>query len=677
MKKLLLVMLSLLMGSAMIAQDRSTLFEEHFNGSSMPAGWNIMGSGQSNWGVSPTSNAGGDPNELMMSYAPTFNATSRLVLPPLDLTGYESVVFSFRHYLDNYSGGHVLGIATTSDNGATWNEAWQQTYSSDGGYVVSQNVSTPDMGKENVRFCVFYTGYSYNFDAWYFDDFEIYTMENLDLKLTKVLVPSIVGKEVPTNVRFEVVNHGSTQAIMIEAAYQVGEEEPVTQFFATNLTSLSTTTLQFETPFTVLPGSYEVKVNIIKVNNVEDDDANNNEQVVNVACAYGSTDRIPMIEHFSSSSCPPCVQVNTMMNTFFANNVDRFGYVKYSMNWPGNGDPYYTQEGNVRRTYYGVSAVPDIYLDGVNRSSSGFQGSFNNAAEIPAYADIRGIYTVEGSVVNISFDLMSYVAMQNVKMYICVNEKETKNNIGGNGETSFHHVMMKMVPNAQGTTLNMDGCETRHFDFTQDMSATFVEEMSDLEVVVFLQNNETREVFNSHFLNNGGDYPAPVENLIVTCEDNRETGVATASWDAPTGVTPLGYKVILDGVVIEELTNDLSYSFLVENGQFSVVEVQAIYDGYTSVMAASSINYVWSTDENTSVKCQMMPNPANGQVRIFANENLTEVRVYNTLGMLVTTVKANGNYQSLDVTKLANGIYYVQMDAENGATTTQRLVVSH
>ena len=258
MKKLLLVMLSLLIGSAMMAQSRTTLFEEHIDGTSMPAGWNIMGAGQNNWSVSPTNVAGGDANELLLSYAPTFNSTSRLVLPAVDLTGYESVVFSFRHYLDNYSGGHILGVATSSDNGATWNQGWQQNYSADGGHLVAEQITTPDMGKENVRFCVYYTGNSYNIDAWYFDDFEIFTMENADLKLTKVLVPSIVANGAPTNVGFEVINHGSSQAIMVEASYQVNDEEPVSQIFATNLSSLGSATLQFETPFQVLPGSYQL-----------------------------------------------------------------------------------------------------------------------------------------------------------------------------------------------------------------------------------------------------------------------------------------------------------------------------------------------------------------------------------------------------------------------------------
>lgn len=678
MKKFLLVMLSLLMCSAMMAQNRSTLFEETFDSSTMPSGWQIMGSGVNNWSVSPTNTAGGEANELLMSYSPSFNGTSRLVLPALDLTGYETVSFSFKHYLDNYSGSHVLGIATTSDNGANWNVAWQQTYSSDGGYTVTQNITTPDMGKDNVRFCVFYTGYSYNFDNWYFDNFEIFTLENLDVKLTKVMVPAIIGKEDPTEVSFEVSNRGTTAVIMVEASYQVNDEEPVTQFFATNLQSMSSTTLHFDTPIVLTPGDYQVKVNVIKVNNLEDDDAANNEKTASCACAYGKTDRFPMIEHFSSSSCPPCVSVNTMMNNFTAQHPGEFGYVKYSMNWPGSGDPYYVAaEGGVRRAFYGVAAVPTLYLDGVVRSSSGFQGTFENEAAIPSYADIRGSFTVEGNIVNISFDVMSYVGMKDVVMHVIVNEKETKNNIGGNGETSFHHVMMKMIPNAYGTTLNMDGCEIRHFEFTQDMTGTHVEEMSDLEVVVFLQDNGSREVFNSHFLNEDGQTPAPVENLTVICEDNRESGVATASWDAPAGTTPIGYKVILNGEVMEELTSDLSYSFDVEDGDFDVIEVQAIYDGYASVKCVSSINYVWSASENSTVKSCVYPNPANNQVSVIANENLKEVRVYNTLGMLVTTVRANSSTQNIDVTEFANGIYYIQMDTESGATATRRLVVAH
>ena len=37
------------------------------------------------------------------------------------------------------------------------------------------------------------------------------------------------------------------------------------------------------------------------------------------------------------------------------------------MNWPGNGDPYYTEEGGTRRFYYGVDGVPMAFLDGASQ----------------------------------------------------------------------------------------------------------------------------------------------------------------------------------------------------------------------------------------------------------------------------------------------------------------------
>ena len=679
MKRLLLFVALILISLGLSAQSKAVLVQEYFSGNSIPSGWSILGMGQQNWSVSPTSYAGGEQGEMLMYYSPQFNGISRFVTPALDLTGLDEVIFSFKHYLDNYQGSHTLGIATSSDNGATWNVGWQQNYGADGAYQVIQTIHTADLGKENVKFCIFYQGNSYNFDNWYFDNVEIFVLENLDLQMNAVVIPDIVSKEEPVPVTFSFANYGVTPITSFDASYQVNNEEPVVEHFDVNVNSLNSGQVTFVTPIVELPGDYIVNVEVANVNGVGDDVLTNNTKAKKFGCAYGSTDRVPMIEHFSSSSCGPCVATNNTMNTFCNNNPGRFTYTKYAMNWPGSGDPYYTQEGNVRRVYYGVSGVPTLYLDGVTRSAAGFQTPFDTEAERPAYVDIRGNFTVEGNIIHVQFDLMSYVGLEDVRLLVTVNEKETHNNIGGNGETTFHHVMMKMLPNGNGTLLNMAGCEVRHFEFTQDMTSTHVEEMDDLEVSVFLQNVGTRDVYNSHFLNEDALFPAPVQNLTMVCEDNRETGLITATWEAPEGGEALmGYRVVLDGVVVEELTSDLSYSFESESEVFHVIEVQAIYRGdVTSVNAVTSINYVWDVEEDSTVHCRLYPNPANGMVSVQANENLNEIRVYNALGMLVNTINASGMAQTIDVTSYANGVYFIQMNTESGVTATRRLMVSH
>lgn len=677
MKKLVSLFFMLLMVSAAVAQNRAMLLEEHFNGTSMPQGWAINGMGASNWYVSATDNAGGEPNELMLYYNPSFNGTSRLVTPAVDLTGIESAVFSFKHYLDNYSGSHVLGIATSSDDGQTWNEAWQQSYVNDGAYQVLQNISTPDFGKQNVKFCISYTGYSYNFDNWYFDDVQLFVLENVDLMLSSVNIPNIITKGEVVPVNFNVTNYGVTPVTSLEVSYQVNDNEPVVETFNGNIPSLGSATFAFSTPISELPGGYQLTTTILSVNGSEDDNPDNNVKVRSFAYAFGYTAKVPMIEHFSSSSCGPCVNANNYMNNFCQTNAGGFTYVKYCMNWPGNGDPYYIQDGYIRRVYYGVSAVPEIHLDAIARSTGAMQGAFNSACQLPGYVDIRGMFTVEGSVINVSFDLMSYVAMEGVRLFVTVNEKETHNNVGGNGETTFHHVLMKMLPDGEGTPLTLEGCETRHFDFTYDMSSTHVEEMNDLEVAVFLQNYGSKEIFNSHFLNEEGEYPAPVENLMMTSEDLEEGGLVTATWDAPANSNPMGYKVILNGEIMEELTTELSYSFESESDVFNVIEVQAIYENCTSVMAATWINYIWNVQEGSQPLCRLFPNPAQDIVFVEAAENLETVRVYNALGVLVDQVRCNGQSKQISTAKYSNGVYFIEMNTENGHSITRRLVVTH
>ena len=590
MKKTLLFTLALFLATAMMAQNRAVILEESFNDNSFPAGWSIAGLGTQNWVISGTDNAGGQANELHLNWSPQFNGVSRLVSPVIDLTGYSSVIISFKHYLDNYSGSHTLGIATTSDGGTTWNQGWTQNYSADGGYVVNQEISTDDMGSANFQFCIFYSGSSYNFDNWYFDDILVFNLENLDLAVTGSTMPDIatIG-DLPVSMK--VMNYGVTPITSIEASYEVLGMEPVAQTFDVNLASLASATLNFTVPVVIeTPGTYSIVLKINTVNGVEDDLEDNNTKAVEVHVPIDQVQRIPMIEHFSSSTCPPCVGVNNTMNTFCNNNPGRYTYTKYQMNWPGNGDPYYTAEGGVRSTYYGVSGVPDIYLDGVGTNNSAVnQNTFNQHADQPGYFDVRGSFTVEGNTIHILADVMPYFDTE-ARVFVSVNEKVTTGNVGTNGETSFHHVFMKMMPNGQGSPIAFTATELQRLEFTQNMGATFVEEMSDLEVSIWVQNYGSKYVYNSHFAYEYTDvHPYPVENLTLT-EANAPRGLLVAAWDAPAEGNPIGYNVYVNNELIAENITETEYAFEGDSDVFYVVGVVALYpDEQTSVKAVAVV----------------------------------------------------------------------------------------
>lgn len=397
MKKLLLLTCAMIMALSINAQNRAVLLSESFDDTALPSGWSIAGLGTSNWSVVNSANAGGSPNEMLLYYNPSFNGISRLVSPAIDLTGVSEVVFMFKHCLDNYSGSHTLGIATSSDNGTTWNSGWSQSYSNDGVYTVAQTITTADMGSANVLFCVYYQGNSYNIDNWYFDDITVFTQTDLDLGITSINAPALIGAG-DIVVDFSIYNYGLNEITQIEASYQFTGHSLVTETFNLNLATLTSTSLQFAVPQNLLPGTYDLTVNVSLVNGTEDDDITNNSSEMTVGVAYGSAQNIPMIEHFSSSTCGPCVAVNTAMLTLTNNNPGHYTYTKYPMSWPGTGDPYYTSEGGIRRSYYGVSAVPQTFLGGQDQGYAAVsQAALNSQYNSPAFADVRGSFTMNGS----------------------------------------------------------------------------------------------------------------------------------------------------------------------------------------------------------------------------------------------------------------------------------------
>ena len=131
MKKHLFFIVALLLSVAIFAQERAFIVNESFNSSSMPSGWYFIGEGSENFEVRTSSNAGGDPNELYFKSIPIVTNGIHLVMATANLTNVSELGLSFKHYLNNDQLSSTIGFATSSDNGATWNTGWSQTYSTD------------------------------------------------------------------------------------------------------------------------------------------------------------------------------------------------------------------------------------------------------------------------------------------------------------------------------------------------------------------------------------------------------------------------------------------------------------------------------------------------------------------------------------------------------------------
>jgi len=240
-------------------------------------------------------------------------------------------------------------------------------------------------------------------------------------------------------------------------------------------------------------------------------------------------------EVFTGSTCGPCQPAEEYITAVMDARPGQFTAIKYQL----GGDPYYSYEALKRRTGYnpeGASgySLPWLQLDGVNaHHPNDMDGDavydftdvynidwFDGYQAIPADMALEVTHSIEGQTVSFEISLeplgdFDEEVERELVLQAAIIEAVTYNNIGSNGQTEFHHVMKKMVPDHFGTTLT--GLVAREAQ-TVSMSYTFqgeynadttmqtpvdhainhtVEKFENLHLVVFVQNPETKEVHQS------------------------------------------------------------------------------------------------------------------------------------------------------------------------------------
>ena len=697
MKKTLFLAIALLLSTAMFAQNRGLLLKETFDSTEMPEDWYIDEHAD-NWSISTSAKSGGLPNEICMNWAPEFNGTTRLVMPEFDFSDATSVVVSFKHYHDNYIGENTIGIATSSDGGTTWNSGWEETYIEITSYVEIHTISTPDMGKPNVLMCIYFTGNSYLINNWFFDDIEVFKQEELDLELVSIDVPNIVGTDYDEGIPFTVRNVGSTTVTSFDVDISLNYADCFDTFsFNTNLAPFETAQFtisetdcgSFPSPFYDEPSVIEMYIH--KVNGTS---INNGGMLKEVQVAMRESQKVVLLEHFTSSTCDyPCIPINTIMDGHVNTYAGKCSYIKYPIDLPlledgtPGGDPYWTEESILRKNYYAVMGVPETFVDAVSQGyAAATAEDIDLALQNPAYFDIKGSFTVEGNTINVIADFMAYAHIENVRAFVAVSEKTTTNNLGNDEETQYHHVMMKMMEDADGNEItSINAGEYHRLELSCDMSSTFVEDMNDLEVVMWLQNYDTKEVFNSNFAYGYTEHCYPARNLTASIGGD-DVQKLYLNWDAPEEREPVAYNIYVNGELIEENYNldtfysneEIVESIIPLDYQGHTAEVVAVYeDGITSVGTIKLIDENWDDVEEIEsvVNCSIYPNPAKDFVKLSAIScQLSAVRVYNYLGMLVEEIEVNSNEVEINTSVYNTGIYFINIETESGSVTKKIVV---
>jgi len=312
-----------------------------------------------------------------------------------------------------------------------------------------------------------------------------------------------------SNITGTVTNSGSNNITSYDVTYKIDGGNSSAVYSVTGVTIAPGATANFthNVPATLASGNHTLEITISNVNGVVDPYSEDNAITKTISVASQMVPKKSLFEIFTSSSCSNCPAWNAVFDPWAVTNGANMSYIKYQVNIPGT-DPYAFAQTAERQTYYGVNAAPDGYGNAINLIASNSTALIAELNSTVAQANsekavfaISGTPTYTGKVVTVPITINPYVTISGLTVQVVVCEKKTTGNVGSNGETEFHHVMMQMLPTSAGTTVSfIDGTPYTN-TLTKDMTGTHVEEMSDLVVVVFVQDDVTKEILQSNTFN--------------------------------------------------------------------------------------------------------------------------------------------------------------------------------
>lgn len=247
-----------------------------------------------------------------------------------------------------------------------------------------------------------------------------------------------------------------------------------------------------------------------------------------VSFAHAQSARMVLIEEATNASCGPCAAQNPGFHTLLSANTENVTAIKYQVWWPGFDPMYEDNEADVdvRVPYYGIQGAPSAVIDGVTPNSSypGFisswyagapggitQASLNHASGFDSPFDIELSYEITPIGITIDATATCTEAVSgNLRLHVVVVEEtiEFETAPGSNGETEFHNVMKKMLPSAQGSSMENSYDVGDTYSTSQSWTFANVYNVEEIAVVAFIQDNTSKAVHQAAFLNNVELQPA-------------------------------------------------------------------------------------------------------------------------------------------------------------------------
>lgn len=438
--------------------------------------------------------------------------------------------------------------------------------------------------------------------------------------------------------------------------------------------------------------------------------------------------KMPLVEHFTQASCPPCASQNpTMYNTLNTFGASNYVKLTYQTSWPGF-DPMnlaYPAGPNDRRLIHGVTGVPNATLNGgptAGPNSAVTAATLAAADTLMSDLEMTATHSYStGRDINVEIKIKNVGANTITAGKILISamtEKEINYATapGTNGETQFFYVVREMYNAATGasattgTTLPaMNAGDSITYTFTA-VAPSYIRVYDEIGFAFFVEDGSGGDVMQSVYSNpitiaapldvstanatfNGTstDY---CDNTLTPAFDvtNAETTVITsieADYTIGTGtavpVTISGLNlaqgqsttITFPATTIPTGSNNITYRVLGLNGgnpDYTATNNNGL-SGSRIVMSATAVaNDITTTFDNMSIGATTIANAIADNpdgIRAFAvNSGISNTVTWNLGGFGNSDGCFRWDFYSVDAGQSSRIIYEkIDMTAANATTS--------
>lgn len=468
--------------------------------------WSIQGENYYNWWLYDEAFAGGIAPEMeFLTTSPWFNSYSRAASPPLNTVGMKAVTLEFRHAHTAY-GAYELRIETSSDGGTSWNTAFtipiSQTIPAEKRSFV---ITTNDVGSDHFQFAFTFVGSESELESFSIDDVRLFPTTGVDVAVNTIMLPQVIhpgDQLVPGAV---IQNLSADSAVCVAVMKILGSGGAIySDSLTLSLKPGDVDTVEFK-GMNIPEGEFTsyVSSRCLLDNNPL------NDTLRRKFVSYKTYQRkIVMLEEATGTWCNYCPGASMGIDDLRKN-----GYPVAAIAYHG-GDSYQTPEGRARLNYYPeITGFPTVMFDGVlsyvggthsNSMYSTYLPIVQQRLSLPTPAQVNletPIMTANALSAKVNVASLSPIRNSNLVIHAVLTESRIQE--AWQDQSELNDVERAMFADSTGTPIDLSG-KSASLDLTIPLKPFWVK--ANLELLVFLQDKVTREIFD-------GDFKIPLTGL--------------------------------------------------------------------------------------------------------------------------------------------------------------------